>query len=382
MVVPQGPDFTLGVEEEYQLVDAQGGELRSRARAVLASSWTGDIKPEMQQNTVEVGTRVCSTAAEVRDELERLRLEAAVAAESRGLRVVAAGTHPFSHWAGQSYTPERKYLQIRAEYRQLADSQNIFGMHVHVGVPAGTDRVRVMNVVRHYTAYLLALSASSPFFLGEDTGYSSYRSIMWRRWPRSGPPPRFRDEAEFHRLRDAFLHTGCIDAPGRLYWELRPHFEYPTLEFRAADVTPRLEDAVAIAALARAVVMGAVEGELREPDLPDSLVLPFLVENAWRASRYGVEAEFVDQSTGSARAVPVRDALRDLLERLEPMLRRVGDQSCIDALLVLLERGTAADRIRRRMAKGGENMPQLVRWLADETVLGLGLDRRMEQRDA
>ena len=374
-------DFTLGVEEEYQLVDAVGGELRSRAVAVLESSWSGDVKPEMQQNTVEVGTRVCSSAAEVRRELERLRLEAAVAAESRGMRVVAAGTHPFSHWGEQEYTQAPQYLRIRDQYRQIADSQNIFGMHVHVGVPAGTDRVRVMNVVRHYTAYLLALSASSPYFLAEDTGYSSFRSILWRRWPRSGPPPRFHDEAEFHRLRDAFVETGCIDAPGRLYWELRPHFEYPTLEFRAPDVTPRLEDAVAIAALARAVVAGAVQGELREPELPDSMVLPFLVENGWRASRYGVAAELIGFEGGSAAAQPLRRVLPALLERLEPTLRALGDGDAIEDLLALVERGTAADRIRARVQRSGEGMPSLVRWLADETVLGLGMDRRMEQRD-
>src|SRR5690606_14974078 len=144
--------YTLGVEEEYQLVDERGGELRSRARAVIASSWTGEMKPEMQQNTLEVGTRGCDSAAEVRAELERLRLEAAVAAGARGLRVVAAGLHPFSSWQGQTFTPTPTYQRIHEEYRRLAESQTIFGMHVHVGVPPGVDRARVMNVVRHYSA--------------------------------------------------------------------------------------------------------------------------------------------------------------------------------------------------------------------------------------
>ncbi len=363
-------------------MDERGGELRSRARAVLAASWTGDVKPEMQQNTVEVGTRVCGTGAEVRGELERLRLEAAVAAGSRGLRVVAAGTHPFSHWAGQAFTPSPRYRQIRAEYRHLADSQNIFGMHVHVGIPEGVDRVGVMNVARHYSALLIALSASSPFFLGEDTGYCSYRSILWRRWPRSGPPPRFRDRAEYERLREALVETECIDSPGRLYWELRPHYVYPTLEFRAADVTPRLEDAVAIASLARAVTVGAVRGELREPDLPDSFVRPFLVENAWRASRYGLDALLVDLSGGRPTPVPVRETVERLLERLGPTLRELGDEEAAGALVELAGRGGAAAAMRERVTESGQGMPELVRWLADETVLGLGLDRRSEQRDA
>lgn len=373
--------YTLGVEEEYQLVDERGGELRSRARAVIASSWTGEMKPEMQQNTLEVGTRVCDSAAEVRAELERLRLEAAVAAGARGLRVVAAGLHPFSSWQGQTFTPTPTYQRIHEEYRRLAESQTIFGMHVHVGVPPGVDRARVMNVVRHYSAWLLALSASSPYSLGADTGYVSYRSILWRRWPRSGPPPRFGDEAEFGRLRDALVRTGCIDGPGRLYWELRPHHEYPTIEFRSPDVTPRLDDAVAIAALARALVMAAVEGELREPDLPESFVLPFLAENAWRASRYGVEAEIVDLSEGIPRAVPFGEAVHALLERLAPLVLHLGDGAEIGAIPLLLERGSAATRIRERYTEE-EEMPELVSWLASETLLGLGLDRREEQRDA
>lgn len=375
-------EYTLGVEEEYQLVDERGGKLRSRARAVLAASWTGDVKPEMQQNTVEVGTRVCGTAAEVRRELERLRLEAAVAAGSRGLRVVAAGLHPFSHWSRQTFTPTPRYEQIREEYRRLANSQNIFGMHVHVGIPEGTDRARVMNVVRHYSALLTALTASSPFYQGEDTGYGSYRSILWRRWPRSGPPPRFESEAEYARLLRALIDTGCIDTPGRLYWEIRPHYLYPTLEFRAPDVTPRLEDAVAVASLARALVVGAVQGVLREPDLPDSFVLPFLVENGWRASRYGLDTEFVDLSGDSPATVPAAEWLDRLLGRLEPFFLEAGDADALASLAGFHKRGIAAERIRRRHREQGGEMADLVRWLADETVLGLGMDRREEQRDA
>ena len=248
---PDPGPFTLGVEEEYQLVDAVTGELRNRARHVIAGDWSGDIKPEMQENTVEVETPVCVESTCVRDELARLRLQAAVAAEAQGLRVVAAGVHPFSEWHEQEFTEQEVYLNIRSEYRHLAREQNIFGMHVHVGVPEGIDRVALMNVARLYLPLLLALTASSPFHLGRDTGYASYRSLLWRRWPRSGAPPRFEDAAEMELLLRWLMETGCIDAPGRLYWELRPHHRYPTLEFRVCDVTPRLEDVVAAAALAR-----------------------------------------------------------------------------------------------------------------------------------
>lgn len=374
-------DLTLGVEEEYQLVDGDTGELRSRARCVLAWDWTGEIKPEMQENTVEVETRVCPDACCVREELGRLRLQAAVAAEARGLRVVAAGLHPFAHWAEQEFTDKPIYQQLRREYRRLAESQMIFGMHVHVGVPEGCDRVQVINVARLYLPHLLALTASSPFFLGEDTGYASYRSILWRRWPRSGVPPRFAGRAEFERLVEWLVQTRRIDTAGRLYWDLRPHHQYPTVEFRVADVTPRLEDAVLAAALARAIVAGVVEGVLREPDLPEAILQALLSDNAWRAARDGLEAELVDPCADRPRVVPVREALLTLAEHLAPLVRELGDEEVMAALPAILERGEAAGRMRHQHERLGGDLAKLVQWLAAEAVVGLGLDRRAEQRD-
>lgn len=376
--MPLRASFTLGVEEEYQLVDPVSGALKSRARAVLAGDWSGEIKPEMQQNTLEVGTRVCGSAAEAGEELARLRLQAAVAAEAQGVRVAAAGTHPFSHWAGQAFTDAPVYERLHREYRSLAESQLIFGMHVHVALPSEVDRLRVMNVARLYLPHLLALTASSPFFLGEDTGYASYRSILWRRWPRAGVPPRFADEAEFAEVLRLMLETGRIDAPGRLYWDVRPHHAYRTLEFRVADVTPRLEDAVLAAALARALVLGIVEGVLREPELPEPAVQALLGDAAWRAARDGLDAEFVDVAAGSLAARPVRERLAELVQRLAPLARELGDAGALEELPRLLERGGAATRMRAVQAQRGD--AGLVQWLADETLLGLGLDRRAEQR--
>lgn len=375
-------EYTIGVEEEYQLVDRESGRLVSRARSVIAMDWTGDIKPEMQENTVEVETRICPDTGCVRAELARLRLQAAVAAEARGLRVVAAGTHPFSGWDDQVFSPGEVYTRLREEYRRLAETQNIFGMHVHVSVPEGVDRVRVMNVTRLFLPHLLALTASSPLYLGEDTGYASYRSILWRRWPRSGAPPRLEGTAEFQRLVGLLMDTGSIDAPGRLYWEIRPHHVYPTLEYRVTDVTPRLEDAITAAALARAVTAGAVEGVLREPDLPEALVGSLLRENAWRASRDGVGAQLLEMEGDQVRVASAREALLRLAERLAPIAERLGDGELLAGLPATLERGDAAARIRARAAEVDGDLRELVRWLADETVLGVGLDRRTEQREA
>ncbi|HEX8694059.1 MAG TPA: YbdK family carboxylate-amine ligase [Longimicrobium sp.] len=373
-------DFTVGVEEEYQLVDARTGELKSRAHCVIAGDWADEIKPEMQQHTIEVETRVCQGTNCVRDDLERLRLQAAVAAQAQDLAILAAGTHPFAPAGGYDFTERDVYLDIRREYRELAETQAIFGMHVHVGVPAGADRVRVANAARAFLPYLLAVSASSPFYLGRDTGYASFRTILWRRWPRSGAPPRFESQAELELLLRWLTETQCVDGPGRLYWDLRPHHKYPTVEFRAADVTPRLEDAVAAAALARALVAAIVDGAVAEPALSQAVAQPLLGENTWRASRDGTAAVFVDVFAPGPRTVSARDAVLGLAERLRPYARALGDEGALDALEGVFERGCAAVRMRETAKELDGDLRRLALWIAAETMVGLGMDRRAEQR--
>jgi carboxylate-amine ligase len=373
-------DFTVGVEEEYQLVDAHSGDLRSRARWVIAGDWTGQVKPEMQQHTIEVETRVCEGTHCVRDDLARLRFQAATVAGAEGLRIVAAGTHPFDAAGGHPFTDAGVYQTIREEYRELAETQTIFGMHVHVGVPEHLDRTRVSNAARFYLPHLLALSGSSPYWQGRDTGYCSFRTLLWRRWPRTGAPPRFEGTGEYELLLKWLTETRCVDAPGRIYWDLRPHHKYPTVEFRAADVTPRLEDAVAGAALARAVVAGIAAGVLEEPRLPPAVAQPLLGENAWRAARDGTDAELVDLFADRPRTIPVRDAVLELAERLRPLAEELGDGDSLAALEDVFDRGCAAVRMRRAMDDLGGDLRRLSLWAADETVLGLGMDRRNEQR--
>jgi carboxylate-amine ligase len=378
--MPSPDEYTLGVEEEYQLVDARTGELRSRARYVIATDWSRDLQAEMQQHTVEVQTAVCDGSACVRDDLARLRFQAAVAAEAEGLRVLSAGTHPFAPELGHDFTDAPTYARIRAEYRHLAETQGIYGMHVHVGVPRGADRVRAMNVARAWLPLLLCLTASSPFVQGRDTGYASFRSLVWRRWPRSGPPPRLKDQAELDELVRWLSETGSIDAPGRIYWELRPHHLYPTLEFRVADATPRLDDAAAAAALARAIVAGAVEGVLEEPPHSIAVANAVLVENGWRASRDGLRAELIDFESAQPRTVPAREMITDLAGRLSGLAAEMGDGDLTEMIEGVLERGGAADRIRAAAAQAGGDLAAAARWIADETVLGAGMDRRAEQR--
>jgi glutamate---cysteine ligase / carboxylate-amine ligase len=253
-------------------------------------------------------------------------------------------------------------------------------MHVHVGVPKGVDRARTSNCVRLHLPLLLALSAASPYFGGHDTGHASYRSVLWRRWPRTGAPPRFRDDAEYAALVKWLVDSDRIDAPGRLYWEMRPHHVYPTMEARISDCTPRLEDAVAITALLRAIVAGAVEGVLHDSPLPDPFVQTLLSDNGWRASRYGTQAVFADVESAEPRTISAAAWVERLGERLEGVAAALGDGAELAALGRVLERGCAADAIRLRAEEMDGDLGRVALWLADETVVGAGMDRRTAQR--
>jgi glutamate---cysteine ligase / carboxylate-amine ligase len=369
-------DYTLGVEEEYQLIDPSTGNLISRAPAVLDADPSDEVQPELHQTTIEVATPICRSAAEVDAELRRLRFQAGIAAAAEGLRVLSAGTHPFSRWQGQRRTAGQRYRRIAEQYGRIARDEHNFGMHVHVGVPPGACRVRLLTAARLYLPHLLALAASSPFYEGQDTGYASYRMILWRRWPLAGPPPGFASAQEYRAFVDLLVTAGAIEDERSLYWSLRIHARYPTLEFRGMDACPRIDDAVAIAALARAIVVGCAEGVLPSPPAPTPLGDALLAANEWRAARFGLAARLLDPAAPAG--VTLESALRRLIETLEPVFAGVGDGDQVGALHDLLDRGNAARRMR---AEAGAGLPALVRWLAEETLLGTGPDRRRTLRD-
>lgn len=372
--------FTVGVEEEYQLVDAVTGALSSSATALRREDWTGELLAELQETTIEVGTPVCGSVAEVTTHLQRLRFQAATVAGSEGLGIVAAGLHPFSDWRGHTRPPLDRYRAIEARYGRIARDEHIFGMHVHVAVPAGVDRLPLINVIRHYLPHLLALSASSPYLEGADTGFDSFRTILWRRWPNSGIPPRFESQAEFDGYVQALLDAGVMADPWNLYWSMRPHPKYPTIEFRVTDVCPNVQDAAAIAALARALVHAAAHGRLLDMGGMRSAVLEqeMLRVNEWRVARDGLAAELIDP-TVEAGHEPVRTSIRRLLDGVARDADALGDGAALAAVERLLERGNASDRMRAHFAAAG-TFASLVRWLMDESALGTGLDRRAAQR--
>ncbi len=373
--------YTIGVEEEYQLVDPETGALRSRASDVLSTDWAGELQGELHETTVEIGTAVCSNSADVEDELRRRRFQAAATAAAEGLDIVAAGLHPFSSWESHGIRAAERYKAIEKAHERIAREVNIFGMHVHVGVPQHLDRTVLMEQVRGFIPHLLALSASSPFMEAEDTGFASYRSILWRQFPYTGVPPRFDSEAEYEQFIELLLRSEAIRDRGNIYWSIRPHFSYPTLEFRAMDACPRVEDAALIAAFARLLVVAVAERGLDTPgrgSLSPELWHAVLTENEWHAGRFGLDAVLTDPVAEKSRT-GIRTSLRRLLDRLAPLAAELGETVVLDRIERLLERGNAAERLRQVYAEQ-RSFQEVVAWLVRETRLGTGFDRRRTQR--
>ena len=250
--------FTIGVEEEFQIVDPNTWELRSHVSELLAagSPSLGDqMKREMHQSIVELGTNICEDTGQLQHEVLKIRSELCAAADRAGLAVAAAGTHPFSSWIDQVISPGERYENIVEELQQLARSLLIFGMHVHVAMPDRTSAIDIMNAARYFLPHLLALSTSSPFWMGRDTGLKSYRTTIFRRFPRTGVPDYFGSWSEYENYVNLLVDLHCIDDAKKIWWDIRPHPTFGTLEFRVCDVPTRVEETVAIAALIQAIVV-------------------------------------------------------------------------------------------------------------------------------
>jgi carboxylate-amine ligase len=346
--------LTLGVEEEYQLVDPATRELRPVAGRVLpaAEPELGDrAQPELYRSQVEMNTPVCATLAEVRDAVGRGRRAMAEAAGREGLRLAAAATHPFSHWRDQAVTDKTRYRNLAEDYRQVFREQVVFGCHVHVGIEDREAAVQTMNRVRPWLPVLLALSANSPYWLGADTGYASYRTEVWNRWPMAGLPQHFASRAEYDRLVETLIATGSVREPTKLYWDVRPSARQETLEFRVADVCMDVDEAVMVAGLARALALVCHDAAVRGD--PDPAPRPELLRAAkWRAARHGLDADLVDAAGG--RALPAAEMVRLFLDHVRPGLEAGGDLEEVTELVeATVARGTGAARQRAVFAHTG-----------------------------
>jgi carboxylate-amine ligase len=361
--------LTIGIEEEFQIVRADG-ELEAHIDTLLASARPilgEDVKAEMLQSVVEVGTQICGGVAEARDEVLRLRGTLRALLEPQGLRILSAGTHPFSHWRDQRITEMDRYKMIEDEMQDVVRELLIFGMHVHVGIEDPQLRVEVVNEARYFLPHLLALSCSSPFWLRRTTGLKSYRSVIWSRFPRTGIPPEFSSHAEFASYVELLIRTGSIDNGKKIWWDLRPHWQYPTIEFRICDACTKVDEVLCIAALIQAICAKLLR--LRSANLGFRKYPPSLIgENKWRAMRYGIDGKLID--FGKSSEVPMRDLAVELLEFVDDVVDDLDSRKEVEYVETILREGTSADRQLRVQERTG-SFEAVVDHLAAETMQGV-----------
>ena len=364
------PALTLGIEEEYQIIDPRTRELRSYITEILAGDHMvlEEIKPELHQSMVEVGSKVCRTPAELRAELVRLRGLVMDLALRKDLRIVAAGTHPFSSWMAQEITPLERYIGVKSDLADLAQQLLIFGTHVHVGIDDRDFMIDAMNVARYMLPHVLCLSTSSPFWMGRQTGLKSYRSIIFKNFPRTGVPPILRSRAEYDELVHALVNTNSIPDDSKIWWDVRPHHTYPTLEFRVCDVCTRVDEAVCIAAILQAIV--AKLWKLRYDNMTFRVYpATYIEENKWRAVRFGLDGKLID--FGKQREQPARALIREMLEWfVDDVVDELGSRKEVEYAFHILEHGTSADRQLATYRQTGD-LKAVVDQLIRETAEGV-----------
>jgi len=336
--------FTLGIEEDFQIVDPHTRELRSHVSEILEEGRVllgEQVKPEMMQSMIEVGAGIYADIQEARADIIKRREVLSTLVRQQGLMIVAAGTHPFSHWQNQKIYENARYESIVEESQIIARSLLTFGLHVHVGVPNPDRAIQIMNAIRYLLPHVLALSTSSPFWVGVNTGLKSYRSEVFARFPRTGGiPDYFESRGAFEQYVELLIKTGCIDDGKKIYWDVRPHPVFPTLEFRICDNPTRVDDTIAIAALFQAMV--AKVNKLLDRNLTFRLHHKMLIEeNKWRALRYGLDGKMIDFGKGTE--VPVRELIRELLEFVDDVVDDLRSRKEIRHIRTILDRGTSAD---------------------------------------
>ena len=366
------PSLSIGIEEEYQIVDPESRELRSYITEFIDNGklvmMECELKPELHQAMVELGTPVCKDIAQVKEALIKQRRFICRLAQSRDVEIVAASTHPFSKWMDQPVTPYERYLGVLEEMQLLAQRLLIFGMHVHVGVEDRTLAIDAMNVVRYMLPHILALSTSSPFWMGHRTGLKSYRANIFEDFPRSGISDVYRTPADYDGLIKTLVNTGSIPNASKIWWDVRPHHEYPTLEFRICDICTRVDEAIAIAALFQAIVLWL--WKLRRKNITFRVYRRELIEeNRWRAARYGLDGKLID--FGKSIELPARQLIEELLELVAEEVDELETSAYLKPIQSILTGGTSADRQLRIYDETDGDLNAVVDHLIAETQIGL-----------
>jgi len=363
--------YTLGVEEEYMLLDPETFDLVQHVDTVLEAisghEFAAHVNPELMQSVLEVATPVCRTPADVDRELRNLRRYVTDIAQEKKLRVGSAGTHPFSLFERQRITARDRYRNLVDQLQYIARRELIFGLHIHVAVDDPDKAIKVVNGLLPQLAPLLALSASSPFWRGEPTGLASSRQMVFAAFPRSGPPPRFRDYADYAEVVGQLEKTGCIADYTHIWWDIRPHPRLGTVEVRICDAVTSLEDAVAIAAYCQAFVKLLCEKVDAGEEIPTYHRI-LTTENKWLAGRYGLEAPVMDLATGKRNRIPVAALVRRTLKEIDPHARELGSERELEGIRAILGRGNGADR-QLRVFNANRDIVEVVSEIAGETEL-------------
>ncbi len=367
--------FTIGIEEEFQLVDRMSGELAPAFHSLLEKGrpiFGEKLKPEIQQVVAELVSDIYPDMAAARVETPRMRAQLAAIAHEQGLALLSAGTHPGACWQEEMGAGYERYAELAGELRELRRSTLIFGLHIHIGIEDREMAIALMNQARAWLPQMLALSANSPFWAGRFTGMRSYRAVAWKAFPRSGVPEQFASQRDYEANIQALIQSGCIDSARSIWWDIRPHPIYPTLEFRVFDMPATVEDTLALAALCQALVAKLAwlyRHNLRAPIIPRHLV----EENKWRAMRDGLDADIVDFARN--RRLSMRDAIGEMLDFVDDVLDDLGSRQEMDDLRSLLDdpRGTGADRQVAVYQQTG-SVEAVTRMLMEQTMEGVPVE--------
>ena len=360
--------YTLGIEEEFQIVDPVNRELKSHVSEILEEGKLilGEkLKPEMIQSMIEVGTGICHNIQEAREDLTRLRCIISMLARKKGMEIVAASTHPFSHWGDQEIFDDERYTFLVEELQMVARSLLIFGLHVHVGIADKDRQIHLMNAARYFLPHVLAMTTSSPFWLGHNTGLKSYRSEVFKKFPRTDIPDHFDNYQSYERYVDTLVKMNCIDNAKKIYWDIRPHPFFPTLEFRICDIPTRVDDTIAVAALFQAII--AKLNRMMDKNWGFRLYRRmYIQENKWRAVRWGLDGKLLD--LGKQKEVPTKDLIRELLDFVDDVLDDLGSRHEVEHIHTILERGTSADAQLKTYFEAGEKFEPVVDMLIEKTL--------------
>jgi carboxylate-amine ligase len=365
------PSFSIGIEEEYQTIDPVTRDLKSHISAEIIEkgrlTLQERVKPEMHQSVIEVGTGVCHNMVAARADLMELRSGIIRLSRENGLRLAAAGTHPFSDWRNQEIFPDERYHTIVEDLKMVARANLIFGLHVHIGVEDREVAIHLMNAARYFVPHILALSTNSPFWLGMDTGLKSYRCKVFDKFPRTNIPDYFPSYGEYESFINLLVQTKCIDNAKKIWWDIRMHPYFPTLEFRVCDVPMRIDETLAIAALIQATV--AKLYRLHESNQGFRLYRRALImENKWRALRYGLDGKLID--FGKSTEVPMRDLMVEYLAFVDDVVDELGSRKELEYIYQMMDNGSGADR-QLKVFRETNDLKAVVDYIIRETETGI-----------